>query len=254
MHNTEHLLKLADSFYQGCQQYLVKLAIIKREPGGKWSVRSMKGKSLGKYDTKEEAVKRLRQVEYFKNHKDKSKADDIATADEKVIDLTDADDFSYSAIMRMMRKKADKEQVRQFLAFFKNEFDKALKKNLQKPEKIALQNSLIKFNKLHKIKVKKKLVKSATVSELGNPMLVGKYLADIVKFTLMRLPPERRPKAMDTLRNKFYTMNITDISQKDLPPTAAIGQSITFVKTVLFNHDPHYIRQVINNLVKNLYL
>ena len=254
MHDTEHLLKLADSYYQNCLQDLVKIAVVKREPGGKWSVRSMKGKSLGKYDTKEEAVKRLRQVEYFKAHKDKSKADDVAAADEKVIDLTDADDFSYSAIMRMMRKKADKDQVRQFLTFFKNEFDKALKKNLQKPEKIALQNSLIKFNKLHKLKVKKKLVKSAAVSELGNPIMVGKYLADIVKFTLMRLPPERRPKAMDSLRNKFYTMNITDISQKDLPPTAAIGQSITFVKTVLFNHDPHYIRQVINNLVKNLYL
>src|ERR1035441_6059216 len=186
MHDTEHLLKLADSFYQDCLQDLVKLAVIKREPGGKWSVRSMKGKSLGKYDTKEEAVQRLRQVEYFKKHKDKAKADDVAVADEKVIDLTDADDFSYSAIMRMMRKKAEKEQVKQFLTLYKNEFDKALKKNLQKPEKVALQNSLIKYNKLHKIKVKKKLVKSAAVSELGNPAMVGRYLADIVKFTLMR--------------------------------------------------------------------
>jgi hypothetical protein len=35
---------------------------------GKWWVKSEKGKNMGKYDTKEEAVSRLRQVEYFKHH------------------------------------------------------------------------------------------------------------------------------------------------------------------------------------------
>lgn len=36
--------------------------------GNKWVVKSMEGESLGEYDTREEAVKRLRQVEYFKHH------------------------------------------------------------------------------------------------------------------------------------------------------------------------------------------
>lgn len=40
-----------------------------RKRGDKWCVLSHKDKSLGCYDTKEEAVQRLRQVEYFKSHK-----------------------------------------------------------------------------------------------------------------------------------------------------------------------------------------
>jgi len=39
--------------------------------GNKWQVQSHKGRNLGTYDTKEEAVKRLRQVEFFK-HKNES--------------------------------------------------------------------------------------------------------------------------------------------------------------------------------------
>ena len=184
--------------------------------------------------------------------KDKSKADDVAASNESVIDLTGADDFSYSAIMRMMRKEADPEQVRKFLTLFKLEFDKAVKKKLQKPEKVALQNSLIKFNKFHKIKLKKKLIKNATVSELGDPSLVGRYLADIVKFTLKKLPPDKRAGAIESLRTKFYSFNAAEIAHKDLPDTASIGQSITFVKHVLFNHDEAYVREVLNNLARNL--
>lgn len=179
-------------------------------------------------------------------------SDDANDAEEKVIDLTGAIDFSYSAIMREMRQKADKDQLRLFLTLFKKEFDNAVKKKLQKPEKIALQNSLVKFNKQHKVKCTKKLVKNATVSELGEAALVGQYLANIVRFTLNRLPPDKRVKAVDSLRRKFYSFNAQEISQKNLPPTSSIGQSITFVKHVLFNQDPLYIREVLNHLVSNL--
>lgn len=251
MHDTKQLLKITNTYYQRCNESLTKVAIIKHLSNGKWQVQSQKGKNLGTYDTQEDAVERLRQVEYYKSHKTD---DQINNVDDEVIDLTGVDDFSYSAIMRLLRKQTGKEQVKKFLAMFKNEFDKAVKKKLQKPEKVALQNSLIKFNKVHKIKVKKKLVKSAAVSELGDATLVGKYLADIVKFTLMRLPPDKRAKAMDSLRNKFYAFNATEIAQKNLPPTSAIGQSITFVKHVLFNHDEHYVREVLNNLARNLYI
>ena len=249
MYNTEQILQLANNYYQSCTQNLVKLARIRELPNGKYRVLSQKGKNLGTYDSREDAEKRLKQVEYFK-YLDKSKADD--SSDDKVIDLMGATDFSFSAIMREMRQKATKEQVLQFLKFYKDQFDKAVKKKLQKPEKVALQNSLIKFNKLHKIKVKKKLVKNAAVSELGDPVLVGKYLADIVKFTLNRMPIDKRTKAIESLKNKFYSFNADEIAQKNLPPTSSIGQSITFVKHVLFNHDAHYVREVLNNLVRNL--
>jgi len=174
------------------------------------------------------------------------------SSDEKVIDLMGAIDFSYSAIMREMRQKASKDQIREFLIGFKKEFDKAVKAKLQKPEKVALQNSLVKFNKKHKVKVKKKLVKNAAVSELGDPIQVGKYLSDIVRFTLNRIPAEKRAKAIDSLKRKFYSFNANEIAQKTMPPTSAIGQSITFVKHVLFNHDAHYVREVLNNIVRNL--
>lgn len=44
--------------------------MIKRRKG-KWVVLSEKGKELGEYATKEQALKRLKQIEYFK-HKEKS--------------------------------------------------------------------------------------------------------------------------------------------------------------------------------------
>jgi len=249
MYNTQQLLQLADEYYHDSIN-LIKISYI-RQVGNKWKVLSQKGKSLGTYDTKEEAVKRLRQVEYFKHH-DKLNADDN-TIEEKFIDLTDADDFSYSAIMRKMRQKASKEQVKDFLKIFKVYFDKAIKNKIQKPEKVALQNALIKFNKLHKIKVNKKLVKSAAVTELGNPSEVGRYLANICRFILNRLEPDKRAKAMESLRNKFYFTNSDELAQKTSPPTAAVGQSITFVKHVLFNQNPQYIREVLNQLAANLY-
>ena len=251
MHDTNHLLKLADTYYQECVQGLSKIARIRQLPDGKYRVLSMKGKNLGTYDSREGAEKRLKQVEYFK-HIDQGGADDSASSDEKVIDLTGAVDFSYSANMREMRQNADKEQVHLFLTLFKKEFDKAVKAKLQKPEKVALQNSLVKFNKKHKVKCKKKLVKNAAVSELGDAAMVGKYLADIVKFTINRIPLEHRANAIQKLREKFYSFNADEIAQKKLPPTSGIGQSITFVKHVLFNHDATYVREVLNNIVSNL--
>lgn len=216
MKTVNEILQLADTYEKECFQGLVKTARIRKLPGGKYRV----------------------------------PCDSNATDD--VIDLMDADDFSFSAIMRKMREKASKEQVREFLKLFKVQFDKAVKNKLQKPEKVALQNSLIKFHKIHPIKVKKKLVKNAAVSELGDPILVGRYLADIVRFTLNRMGPDKKAKAIESLRRKFYSFNVNEIANKNLPPSSAIGQSITFVKHVLFNHDPQYVRDVLNNLVRNL--
>lgn len=243
-YNIEQITKMASQYEQLC--LTIKEGHIRKLPSGKYRVLSGKGKNLGTSDSRSGAEKRLKQVEYFK-HKDKSDAQD-----EKVIDLTQIDDFSYSAIMRRLRKEASKEQVLYFLQLFKKEFDKAVKKKLQKPEKIALQNSLIKFNKSHPIKIKKKLVKNAALSELGDPVLVGKYLADIVRFTLNKLPAEKRAFVLPKLRTKIYHLNEQEMAIKNMPATATMGQSITFIKHVLFNHDAQYIRNVLNNITRNL--
>jgi len=246
MLDTNQILKLASNYEESCVNSLIKLARIKKLPNGKYRVVSMKGKNLGTYNSRSAAVKRLQQVEFFKN-RDVSHADD-----EKIIDLTGATDFGLSAIMREMKQKASNEQVRCFLSLYNKYFNKAVKNKLQKPDNVALQNSLIDFNKLHKIKVKKKLVKSAAVSELGDPVAVGTYLANIVRFTLNRIPVDKRQNAIESLRRKFYSLNANELAQKNLVPTSSIGQAITFVKHILFNHDAVYIRSVIDNIVRSL--
>lgn len=247
MRNLDEITRLADNYQQCCQEYLVKVAFIRKLPDGKYRVLSQKGKNLGTFDSEKAAKKHLKQVEYFK-HLDKSHAQD----GESIIDLTDADEFAYSAIMRKMREKASKEQVRLFLKLYKAEFDRAVKAKLKKPEKIALQNAVVKFSKLHKVKLNKKMVRTAAVSELGDSRAVGAYLANIIHFILNRVPPEKRLLARDSLKQKFALMGESEIASKHLPDGAAIAQSITFVKHVLFNHDANYVREVLNALVNAL--
>ena len=67
-----------------------------------------------------------------------------------------------------MRQKASNRTSQNFLKLFKAEFDKAVKAKFKKPERIALQNSIVKFDKIHKVKLDKKLIKNAAVSELGD--------------------------------------------------------------------------------------
>jgi hypothetical protein len=247
MSDVNDLLKLASVYENRCVQDLVKIAKIRKLPNGRYRVLSQDGKNLGTVKSLKAAKKRLKQVEYFK-HFDHSKADDTSS----IIDLTDIDEFAYSAVMRKLRQHAKPEQVLQFLQLYKLEFDKAVKGKIHKPEKVALQNSMVKFNKLHKVKLDSKMVKLAAVTELGNADQVGKYLSDIVKFTVQRIPPEKRQHALDSLKQKFTILSAGEIASKQLPESSALGQSITFVKHVLFNHDAKYVREVLNSLVRSL--
>jgi hypothetical protein len=248
MSNLDEIIQLADNFEQRCQTHLVKVARIRRLPNGKYRVLSQKGKNLGTFDSERAAKKHLKQVEYFK-FLDRSHAEDDAAT---VIDLTDVEEFAYSAVMRKLRQKASKDQVTDFLKLFKAQFDRAVKAKLKQPERVALQNALVKFDRIHKIKLDKKLIKNASVSELGDSRAVGAYLASIVNFVLNRIPADKRLLARDNLKQKFSLMGESEIAGKHLPDSAAIAQSITFVKHVLFNHDANYIREVLNSLVNAL--
>jgi hypothetical protein len=250
MTHVDNLLKLASTYEEQCIQGLVKIARIRKLPDGRYRVLSQKGKDLGTYKSRKGAEKRLKQVEYFK-HLDKSKADDQGNLIEP-IDLTDADEFSYSAIMRKLREKASEQQVREFLKLFKMQFDKAVKGKINKPERVALQNAVLKFHKMHPLKLDKKMVKCAAVAELGNSEAVGKYLSDIVKFIVARIPLEKRPHALQILKQKFAVMSENEIAGKNMPNAAVYGQAITFVKHVLFNQDANYIRSVLNSLSRSL--
>jgi len=99
MYDINSILQLASNYEESCLQGLVKLARIRKLPGGKYRVLSEKGKNLGTSDSKEEAVKRLRQVEYFKHQ------DDNDAEEEQVIDLMGATDFSFSAMLLVLRQR-----------------------------------------------------------------------------------------------------------------------------------------------------
>src|ERR1700722_19246117 len=113
-----HLLSLTNQL-QTKYSPLIKEAYIRKTPSGKWRILSEEGKTLGEYKTKAEAVKRLRQIEYFKHHPKKKSASSEAA----VIDLTSLKELSYSAIMRELRKQCSQEIVNEFLHLYKTIFD-----------------------------------------------------------------------------------------------------------------------------------
>jgi hypothetical protein len=96
-------------------------------------------------------------------------------------------------------------------------------------------------------------VLAATVAEMGDPGSSGKIIANIIRFIINRISPDKRGKSVTNLRNKIWAINEYDIANKKNPSTASLGQAITFVKTILIGHHPIYIRRVIQEIVRNLY-
>ncbi len=112
------LNKKLDYFKLGID--LIKVAVIVRLPNGKWRVKSHKGKNLGTYDSKEDAQKRLKQIEFFK-HK---KGSDIETTQ------------TYTEIARDLNNKPD--ELKKFQSVYKNYFDQAYVSGEESPEESAL--------------------------------------------------------------------------------------------------------------------
>ncbi len=162
------------------------------------------------------------------------------------LDLAEADDITFSAIMREFKKQENDEAAREFLGLYKQCFDYLIINQVEEPETKALKAALKLYNKLSG-----NLSKSAQAAN-SNAEMVGKYLANIIKFTLSRISPERRPKSIQSLKNKIYQLNESALAGKKLPASASMGQAITFVKHVLFNRDAQYIRNVLNYIVSYL--
>lgn len=107
---------------------MIKVSFIKKLPDGKFRVVSRKGKNLGTFDTKEEASKRLQQVEFFKR--------------KASVNIEDADAFTYSAISRFLRKELSKDDFIKFQELYKKNFDDYYLANEDSFEEKALQNTL----------------------------------------------------------------------------------------------------------------
>jgi len=211
---------------------LVKTAIIRKLPNGKWTVMSLNGKPLGEYDTKSQAVKRLRQIEYFKNHKKKASSEP-----------------GYSTIMRELNKNDEQDKMSTFQTVFKGTFDDAYMNGDEHPEEVALDKAM---KAIASPSYPETLSKAASAIEMGDPLYAGKYLAELIKFIMRRISSEKRQHSLDNLKKKIYYMNEYDMASKKAPNSAAIGTSIVLLKHILLGHSPTYIRNILNNIVRNL--
>ena len=245
MSEIDFILKKALTYDELCFKIL-KEAKVRKLPNGKYRVLSEKGKNLGTYKSRKKAKERLRQIEYFK-HTDKNNI-----KDKEKINLNNIDEFSLSCILRELNKNSNKKPFLKFLKIYKNNFDKLIKNKIEKPYETALNLTFIQFKEIYDVEFDKKISKTAQQSTLGNAEDVGRYLANIVLFILQRISPAKRQNAINKLKTKFYYLNERELALKKMPASSAMGQSITFVKTVLFNHNAKYIRDIINNLIKFL--
>ena len=203
------------------------MSFIREMPNGKWQVMSEKGKNLGEYSSKTDAKIRLNQIHFFK-HKNAS------------IEETTS---SYSSVIRLLTKEYDEETVDRFQKLFKEYFDRFYLDNYEEPEKDALEEAIRHMSSFKK---------NASGIEMGDPAFAGQRLAELVKFLLRRVPADKRGKAILSARKKIYMLNEYDIAGKKTPPSSSIGNSIGIIKTILLEHEPQYIRQVINALVGSL--
>lgn len=224
-------LLIATSMFESLCAGLQKVSFIRKMPKGYWGVFSHKGKLLGKYKTKELAVKRLKQIEFFK-HKNAS---------------TEKEEPTYSALMRDLGKKYDQDILRKFRETFKEAFDQALLSGDEDPEKTALNTAIDFVNELDE-----NLSKVASAIQMGDPEYAGKYISEIIKFLCRRIDKDNRKKSLNNLKKKLYLLNEFDLSKKKMPASASLGQAISLTKNLLMMHPPSYVRAVLNSIVKYL--
>jgi hypothetical protein len=174
-------------------------------------------------------------------------------------------DLSYSYIMRQLRQIGDKERVRQFQESFKKAYDEAYIEQVENADDVALlqaiQECKLKPEEIDKtaddIKTEaqvtgelRKLAQAAT--DLGDPTFAGRAISEIVKFLMRKIPYERRPHSMMSMRQKILELDEYEMASKKSPVTASMGQSITLIKTLLNGKEPAYIRKTLEHIIGNL--
>lgn len=95
--------------------------------------------------------------------------------------------------------------------------------------------------------------KLAQTISLGDPVSVGREMAGIIGFILRSVPPDGRVQALQNLKGKLSALSPGDIAGKQSPPTAAVGQAITFVKTILNGLPYNYVKTVLDTTLRTLH-
>lgn len=223
--STNQLESYAEDFY-GFSSFS-KIASVIELTHNKWAVVSADGEFKINCFNKTAATKLLRKIEFLNYKKEASKNPKL----------------TYSAIVRFIYKEYDESTVREFQKLFKENFDKLYLEGNPEPENDALEAAILGMNSFHK---------NANAIEMGDPSFAGKRLSDLVRFLLRRIPNEKRMKAIESVKKKIYMINEYQLASKKTPPYASLAHALTTIKTMLLEHNPEYIRNVLNAIVRNL--
>ena len=88
--------------------------------------------------------------------------------------------------------------------------------------------------------------------DMENHINAGKGISNIVKFLISRADPSKRNEYLYKVRQKVQQLNAAEMASKDMPQSASIGQAITFIKTVLNGKPAHFVKLVLDEIIKNL--
>jgi flagellar biosynthesis/type III secretory pathway protein FliH len=158
-----------------------------------------------------------------------------------ILSSTEESVDTYSGALRELNKQ-DSESTMLFMKEFKDAFDNALEQGAEDHQDVALQEA----NKVLAEESKPRIIKLAqtAISTSNDPNEIGKTVAEIVKIILARMT-EDRGTVYNNMRNKILSLNVAEISGTNLPETAAYGQSLTLIKTLLSGYDAQFVQQVL---------
>lgn len=98
-----------------------------------------------------------------------------------------------------------------------------------------------------------KIVKIAFNSiELNDPAAAGYTIAQTIKFLIRKIPFHKRPFVTQKIKQKIINLNESQISEKEIPTTAILGQTIALVKNLLNGNDAALIKNILINISRNL--
>lgn len=161
---------------------------------------------------------------------------------EHIIDLSEIESFTLSAFMRQLNKQCNEEEVKHFLKIYFDNFNQLVDSD-KDSEKNALRKSIKQFSKTIKIK------KQAAVE---SPDVIADNLINIIHLLVTKIKTENQHKAISSIKQKLTGISINDLATKNMPASSAIGQSISFVKQILFDKDPVYIKTILTKVIQKL--
>lgn len=156
---------------------------------------------------------------------------------------------TFSATMRKLHKEDPKKMV-EFAKSFKEAFDDAMEEGIDDHQTVALLQAKKSVASIQEDRFLK--FAQTIMASNRNPQEVGASLAQIIKILMEKLPHDRK-SSLANMRNKVSKLNPTEIALSAMPETAAYGQSITLIKTLLNGYSPEYIKQVIAFTAQSLY-